>query len=347
MNIIEFAQSINYPLFPVQVVVLKLFYQLPLSGKVQHFRVEQFEDPWGMSEASYAHCLLKEGRSNHDLIRGPARRLLWVGGRRGGRTYVFSLIMLYETWKLLQVPCPQEMLGVPPSLPLCGMVVGATREDAVLAMGYWESLLREEPFKSRRANEQQAARYFQTDRDIEDTGTWLGSQRSARASIRLMVRTRLAKGLRGNAAYAVMLDDLMYFPDASWEDTLKALEPSLLVTGGKLLVSSVGGPKESPVRELYDKWVSDPETLCIQTPTWEMNPNIPWEALQSFQKTASALDFRTEFGAELLDEAKTPVSRKVMGSLQKAAEARGVSVGALMEDILTDWALSNGERGRN
>ena len=347
MNIIEFAQHIGYPLHPVQAVILKLMYQLPLSHEAQEFRVELGHEPGGMSEASYARLLLKEERSNHDCLKGPARRLLWVGGRRGGRSYVLTLVLLYETWKILQEPCPQERYGWPATTPLCGMVVGSTGSDVMLAQERLWVPMSETPFRERRANEQQAARYFQTDRDIEDTGPWEGSQRQARATIRVRLRTRTAKGLRGNASYCVLLDDLTEFPDASWKDTLKALEPSTVVTRGKVLVSSIGGEKDSKVWKLYEQWVGDSETLCVQTPTWEAQPNIPLSEFARYEKLYDSALFRTEFGAELLEKAETPVTRNVYRQLVDAAENRGQSVESLVENILTNWLLSNGERGRN
>jgi len=182
---------------------------------------------------------------------------------------------------------------------------------------------------------------FQTDKDIEDTGTWRGSRRQARASVHIHAKPPVANALKGHHAFLVVLDDLEALPKSSWEGTLTALDPSLQVKRGKLLVSSTGGVKDSPVRKVYDKWVNDPGVLCIQTPTWEMAPEVSWETFRDFRKSHADIVFRTEFGAELLDEAKAPVTQWVSRKLEAAAEARGLSVGELLEDILTDWTLTN------
>ena len=344
MDIIEFAQSIQYPLYPVQAVVLKLLYRLRLSGEEKDFWGSPDGVPIRMSEVEYAQILAREGRSNHLYAGEHPKTLLWIGGRRGGRTHVLVLVTLYEVWKLLQIPCPQATRDLPAETPLNALWVGSPATFLREKFSRFDDMRYLEPFQNRLANKASGYLALQTDKDIEDTGTWKGSQRKARGSIHIHAKAPIPRGMRGPVSFLVVVDDLEWLPRSSFMDTLDALDPCVRAWGGLTVISSSGGDKSSNVWKLHEACRKVPDTLCIQTPTWEMAPNIPWKFLREHEGK-DPLVFRTDFGAELVNEVSAPASPTVVRELQSAAERRGVPLQQLVEDILTDWVLRNGGGG--
>ena len=93
-DIIEFIESpwgLNMRLFPVQRIILKAHYGLPLDDKkifkVTDWRRREFND---FTEASYLKYLFENGRCNiKEVEPGHERRELVLSiGRRSGKTFL-------------------------------------------------------------------------------------------------------------------------------------------------------------------------------------------------------------------------------------------------------------------
>ena len=102
LNIIKFAdQELHFKLFPVQRVLLKMLYGLPLDNESE-FVVHC--NGWGqpasfLTEEDYAKLLFEQGRTNYkEGNTGPFQELVLPAGRRGGKTQLSAIILDYEIY---------------------------------------------------------------------------------------------------------------------------------------------------------------------------------------------------------------------------------------------------------
>jgi len=134
VDVIEFVESswgLSTPLFPVQRVILKATYGLPLDDtktfKVSDWRRQHFVE---YTEKSYLEHLFQEGRSNiKEVVPGEERRELVLSvGRRSGKTLLAACVASYEIYKLILKGSPQKHYGLPKGDQI-GIVSVATDKD--------------------------------------------------------------------------------------------------------------------------------------------------------------------------------------------------------------------------
>jgi len=147
ITFIEAPWGLNMALFPVQRVILKAYYGVPLDTNPHGFPLDtpvpqthpnyspdlvdvdgyykyrvvitdwRRQNPKVMTEAQYLAKQFAEGRCNiGTVIPGQERREMVLSvGRRSGKTEMSSCIAAYETYRLLSKGDPQTYYGVPPS----------------------------------------------------------------------------------------------------------------------------------------------------------------------------------------------------------------------------------------
>src|SRR5271165_489776 len=100
---------------PVQKVILKCYYNLPLDTKEKVIIVRDHlneVERYRFTEAEYLEFLYNEGRSN---IKEPVpgrNELVLVAGRRGGKSKIGALVCAYEAYRLIKNPHPQKYYGI-------------------------------------------------------------------------------------------------------------------------------------------------------------------------------------------------------------------------------------------
>ena len=280
-----------------------------------------------LTEAGYLRKLHAEGRCNTgEVIPGRQRREMVLSvGRRSGKTLITSCIVAYETYKLLLRGNPQKYYGSSQSNIIQLISVATDRDQAGLlyreASGHFSKC---DFFKAYAANATQSFATFQTPYDIEKYGPYAEDQK-ARYSINVTFRSCVAKGLRGGANLLVALDEVAHFGDkgqASAEEVYQAVEPSTRTFSPKdpdnptrpvgenqgriILISSPLG-KQGLFYKQYQLGFGNNKAadnlLCIQAPTWEVNPTVPAETfVASYLKDPNV--FFTEFGAEFSDRTR-------------------------------------------
>ena len=141
----------------------------------------------------------------------------------------------------------------------------------------------------------------------------------------------MAKGLRGGANLLVALDEVAHFGEkgqASADEVYQAVEPSTRTFSPKdpknptrpigenegriILISSPLG-KQGLFYKQYRLGFGNNKAadnlICIQAPTWEVNPTVPAETfVASYLKDPNV--FFTEFGAEFSDRTKGWITDK-------------------------------------
>lgn len=330
MDIIEFAESIEYPLFPVQRVLLKLIYNVPLDNQ-STFPVKRYR-PWpgtplkfrmqDMTEQGYADSLLIRGRSNA-LGNRPHQHISLVMGRRGGKDHLLTLIMAYEVFCQLDQP---PLVAGTEHFTLVGPEADASRHSFE---AFSTLVHRTEPLLVRLANDGRGFMCFQRRSDIEESGSWKGSQRQATASLVTRARSAQAKGLRGYNRRLAVLNEFDWFPLASADEVLRNCTSSIRTVGGRLLVTGTPSKHGSTqLREHHQKTFHDLVGLSLRVPTWEAHPDIPDDVFTR-EHERNYTQFLLEFGAEFLDEVTflvpsglSPVER---GEYATAAIATGRS----------------------
>lgn len=292
-DIIEFVESswgLNFPLFPVQRVILKAHYGialddnplgLDLDEKVPldtpgyadiidqagyyKFRV-RYSDWRGenleyLTEAQYLEVLYEEGRSNiRQVIPGVERREMILSlGRRSGKTSVSACIVAYETYKLLSLGNPQRNYGLPKTNTIQLISVATAVDQASLlfqeASGHFQSCSFFAPYI---ANSTQTGVKFQTAADIEQYGS-VRTNPSAKATLKITFRPSKSGGLRGAGNLVVILDEVAFFPDdglASAQKVYDAVVPS----------TKAYTPKDPKNLRLALTKVSDARVILISSP---------------------------------------------------------------------------------
>lgn len=332
VDVITFIESdwgLKIQLFPVQRLILKAAYGIPLDDDPNHaFPITDWkrENPREFTEASYLRFLFEEGRSNiKEVIPGQERRnLILPVGRRSGKTMLSACVAAYETYKLINKGNPQKYYGVTASNPIRLISVATGKDQA--------GLLYEEVshhfakcnfFKRYTANNTMSYARFQTPHDIEEFGPY-SENPQARASLKVLFAACNAKSLRGQGNILIILDEVAHFLEqggSSAETVYEAVAPSNTAftpkdefgenvdgedTGsdGRIILISSPLGKQGLFYHKFRQAMSGGDAaenmLAIQAPTWEVNPKITAAVF----KEAYAYDprmFYQEFGAEFSD----------------------------------------------
>lgn len=292
------------------------------------------ENPKIFTEAGYLAWLYDQGRCNvREVIPGRERREMVLSvGRRSGKTLITSCIVAYETYKLLSKSNAQKYYGVSASnvIQLISVATGVDQAGLLYqeASGHFQSCAF---FRAYAANATQSYATFQTPHDIDRYGSYKDNPK-ARFSVKITFKSCVAKGLRGGNNLLVALDEAAHFGDkgqASADEVYQAVEPStrtfspkdprdksrvLRDSNGKampnegrlIMISSPLGKQGLFYKQYrlgFGSNAAADNLLCVQAPTWEVNPTVPAETfIGSYLKDPAV--FFTEFGAEFTDRTR-------------------------------------------
>ncbi len=312
----------NHPQYQKELIDRYGFYKFRVA--ISDFERENFKY---LTEAEYLKHLFDEGRCNIEkVIPGNQRREMVLSvGRRSGKTLITSCIVAYETYKLLLLGNPQKHYGSSQSNVIQLISVATDQAQASLlyreASGHFNKC---DYFKPYTANSTQSYASFQTPYDLDTYGAYADNPK-ARYSINVTFKSCVAKGLRGGANIMVALDEVAHFGEqgqASADEVYQAVEPSTRTFSPKdpddqtvpigenegriVMISSPLG-KQGLFYKQYMLGFGDNKAadnlLCIQAPTWEVNPTVPAETfVASYLKDPNV--FYTEFGAVFTDRTR-------------------------------------------
>jgi phage terminase large subunit-like protein len=319
-DIVSFSESrygLKQTLFPAQKFAMKLFYGIPLDGKNKTIRTrDPFTDKTEgfYTEREYLTFLHNEGRCNwsEERVGHECHELVLVMGRRSGKSKVISVVSCYEYARLLSHDNPHDYFRLPQSDMIKIINVAASKDQAVVLFDSVSNLVLESDYLKH---------YLSKDplkQEIRFRSQWEIDNRAKnfQGTIRSVIGGATSRTIRGSGAVVVILDELAHFlsNDGKASDTAvyEALTPSLAnfkhpdnTPAGKTISLSSPMGRQGKFFELYDTSMkpenSDLDILCLQVPTWDMNPDIPSDFFADRQRK-SPTAFRTEFGAEFSDQ---------------------------------------------
>jgi len=318
---------------PFQKIILKIFYR----GSRGNENIELTEEEIEICE--------KEGVGSDDTDKGNLlkkyegknifRELVLVWGRRSGKTFLFSVIALYEALKLLEIDGgdPYKYYGIGSGTEISILTVASASDQAAIAFNeIREKILRSKYFSDK---------YLVPDGICSDSIHLLTPQDKInnedakkkglplkKGSIVIEVGHSNSNSLRGKGIFVLLLDEIAAYKmsggPASDERIYTSLEPSLMTYQRKELVldedkKPIFDKKGRPIKKtvfdtkiicisspigkegkLYDLFINSPsknQRLACRLPTWVVNPNLSEEALREVSDIPEE-QFMQEYGAE-------------------------------------------------
>lgn len=306
------------PLYPVQKFILKAYYNIPLdNGDHRPIIIkDRFneQERYRFNEVEYLDFLYNEGRINIKEVTGDPNdtrpNLHLVIGRRGTKTSTISVLVCYETYKLIRKISPQEYYRIMPDDEIRISCI-ATQQDQASELfrrisGHLE---RAEFFKKYRNKPTLSYMQLSTPRDIEQYGE------AMRPSLRIVASPCSGRGLRGHNNIVAILDEMAHFFESdSAEDKSDAViydsvTPSVAkfnspegIPHGKVICISSPMNRSGKFYELFERSLEPDcnDILMIKAPTWEVDYTLSSKFLRS-NYAANPLSYMTEFGAEFSD----------------------------------------------
>jgi hypothetical protein len=303
----------NTTLRPVQKMILKCFYNIPLEEKEKTIIVRDFlneQELYRFTEKEYLGYLWNEGRTNlrEQTFSINRNELILVCGRRGGKSKLGAIVSAYEAYALLKKPHPQKHFGITDNAEIYISTVATSTDQAQLLFNDIAAYIDHSPYFTRYKNPP-TLQYMtlRTSHDIEsDTKS---------SSIIIQAAPCSARGLRGMSNMVVIMDEQAHFVDSSsnTSDTViyDAVTPSTLSFGKEAKILNLSSPlnKQGKLWELYNQSFGSEKLLMFQIPTWELYPDIDSSELRERYRRNPDV-YWCEIGAKFSDTVKSWMPRE-------------------------------------
>ena len=332
VSFIESSWGLGLTLWPVQRFIFKATYGLPLDDQDRCIEVPDMVAErvlYTFTEKEYLKWLYEEGRCNTDDTEGKNFfDIIYVMGRRSGKSTIAACISNYEIYKLIKMFDPGGTYGRK-GASIAFLNVAPTDEQANIVFEMTKSMaINCHVLRDRSLHQTQ--RYFdiQTDLDIQNA-----KDKRPRASIESISGGCSANSLRGHNAIVVILDEMAFFIDNSGrfsgDEVHRALTPSVASFGsdGKVICSSSPYAKFGKFYFKYLESFDEPDTtLMLKLYSSMVNPTISSTLLKT-KRRRNRVDFMSEFGAEFSDSITAWIDdeQEFRACINVAPKTRGVS----------------------
>jgi len=318
VDILTFVESPYYlnikTLQPPQKFILKFFYNLKLDDTEPVILLRSFpydEEGKLVTEKEFADFLINQKRTNistvDDVFNYFAKELILACGRRGGKTFLASIISTYEAYKLIIKDNPQSYYHMAEDEIIKIVNIASSGDQALeLATQIQNRIFNSDWFLPYIANFNDSEIELRTKHDIKkmkNEEKIYGKPLKKRNTIRIESLLCSARGSRGGSVIVVLFDELAHFVDnegnRGGKRVYEGLTPSGATFGKDSKIICISSPftKSGIFYELFNNSFDDKDTRMLQLPTWEMNPNIEFDFLKSrYKKEPEA--FWTEYGAQ-------------------------------------------------
>lgn len=316
VDILTFIESPYYlnikTLQPQQKFILKVFYHIPLDDQIKCIRLRSFpydEEGKLLTEHEYAQFLMNQKRTNLIDTKNieASVELLLACGRRGGKTFIASIISAYESYKLIIKDNPQAYYNMAEDEIIKIVNVASSGDQALeLATQIQNRIFNSEWFLPYISSFNGQEINLKTKHDVskmKEEEKRYGKPLKRRATIKIESLLCSARGTRGGSVIVALFDELAHFVDNEGNRGGKTVYTGLTPSGAtfgkdsKIICISSPYTKTGIFFELYSKAFEDQSIRMLQMPTWEMNPRIDFDFLQNRYKKDQD-GFWTEYGAQ-------------------------------------------------
>jgi len=231
------------------------------------------------SEIEYLEYLREWGpiKKTNGVPNKKYKTLVLSIGRRGGKSTMSTIISCYEIYKLLRMRCPQEKYGLKKTAVITVILVGTDRNQSELLFDDIVSYAIRSPY---------LGKYLVTHlkKEIEFATPFDMAKATATKKVKPTLKIKPvscnASSIRGVSAIQGIMDEVAHMRSsaskrASAEEVYKAIKPAVSTfdDGKMILISSPNG-STGFFHNFFTEQIArdDGSTLCIQAPTWEVNP---------------------------------------------------------------------------
>lgn len=324
-SIIEFCESkyyLNLPgndiyLFPMQRVIFKIFYR----GQPGNENISLDKEEIELLYRYKMDNVLKKYYSK-ELFR----ELVLVLGRRSGKDFVCSIMALYETMKLLEIPggSPFKYYNMAAGNPIYIVTIATSSDQAKILFFEIQARIHGSVyFRDKIGHTEQDRWWFLTPEDkalakkLDKEGLDNAAMR-VKGSIVIMSGHSNSESLLGKRYAALLFDEVASYKNtggkSSGERLYSALGPGtsdftrvvgwkedgtkIMQTDSKIISISSPRSEEGILFKLYNDAPETKNRLAFKLPTWKVNLKFPEETLRQEHKYMSPNEFNMEFGAE-------------------------------------------------
>jgi len=317
VDVITFAESGSFleeiELFPWQRIVLKAAYMGTIGNEHLRFTDEE----WQLMEADLDEenfISIKQKYGDGTIPR--VEELVLCLGRRSFKSFLTSILALYEAYKMLSIYCPQRLYNIPIQKPIWVINVATNKEQAKIVFEEIEMKVTGcDFFRSRLGEHIVGQMRFLTDYDVDSNNNIGGHSalKESRGSVVIVSGNSNSAGLRGHAAIVIIYDEIAHFIDSNGKHSdssiYDALQPSLKTfirmdengvkhsDGKSILISSPSTKSRVFYKQYMRALKKDENGVAFRLPTWKANPKFSKEDFESEYKNNPNM-FMQEYAAE-------------------------------------------------
>lgn len=317
LDFIESAQGLNLSLYPLQRLIVKATFGIPIDYKpikVPIWDIMKEKLLFEFTEEEAVHYLYNEGLCNvqdwRDIPPRGFSTVVGYAGRRGGKSEIVASISGAHLRNLLMIENPQKHYKLAPGSPIDFSFMGTDDTGAQRIYSKLRSRVNGSPFytpyiRVNNVDEMQ----FVTEADR--------ANRDVLPSINVKSYPCTTQAARGPSNYFLALDEFQFFRstrDTNSSDMYKAATPSTAQFApvddperpdSKVLVISSPAQRVGKMYDLHTLALSEGVAsgiFTIRLSTVLLNPRIPRDWLRKELKE-NPDTFKAEVGGEFLDGA--------------------------------------------
>jgi len=314
----------------MQRIILKVFYRGSIGNEDLKLTEEELQICVDLGLNNKDKGNLLEKYYTDEIFR----ELVLVWGRRSGKTFLFSVIALYEAMKLLEVPGgdPYALYKLGRGSEISILTVATSADQAKLAFTETREKLINSPYFSDKFRPEGIgidSMYLLTPQDKKDNISLRKKGVSpSKGSICIEVGHSNSSALRGKQIFVLLFDEIAQYVQTSGtssdERLYSSLEPSVntffrivevcgkygnpifdekgkrvvkKIFDGKIISISSPLGSEGKLYQLFTQAPNKSLRLACRLPTWQVNESLTEEDLRN-NSDLSEDQFRQEYGAE-------------------------------------------------
>jgi hypothetical protein len=322
LDFVESPQGLGIKLYPVQRVLLKLIFGIPMDKNEHEVPVyDVFCEKllYTFKETEYIKYVHDKGRINisswQDANPDGYNEIVAIVGRRGGKSQLVSAIATYKLYKLLNIRSPQDYYGLVSGSPIDFTFMAQDSEGSSRLYDKMKEDVNRAPFFApflKNMNTEEMTFVSEADRH----------KRDITPSIKVASFPCTTNAVRGPSSLLLALDEFAFYRaqiGSNSDEIYKAAAPATMqfkaggTRDGKresmiLIITSPNG-KIGKYYDLYQsgmKMGNDSDILAFRCSTAEMNPRSDVGFLKKeFRENPDV--FMTEYGGDFLEAAQSYV----------------------------------------